>query len=273
MSATVERVTSADGTAIAYERRGEGPPIIVVDGALCSRSFGPSPKLAPLLASQFRVITYDRRGRGESGDTAPYAAEREVEDLAALVKIAGNGVSLYGSSSGAALAIRAVASGQPVQKLCIYETPFVFPDSPPPLPPDRQSEIEQMVAEGRRGDAVKTFLRMVGVPAAVLPLMRVMPGVWSNLTAVAHTLPHDFALLGHSAAGKPLPEQLSVAMAAIQVPTLVGVGSKSPAWMRHTMQRVAGAIAGAKLRVLDGQTHTISAKAARNMLVAFLVGS
>jgi pimeloyl-ACP methyl ester carboxylesterase len=273
MSSAVERVTSADGTAIAYERRGEGPPVIVVDGALCSRSFGPSPKLAPLLASEFQVITFDRRGRGESGDTAPYSVEREVEDLAALVKVVGKGVALYGSSSGAALSIRAVASGLPVQRLVIYETPFVFPDGPSPVPPDRQSEIEQMVARGRRGDAVKTFMRMVGVPAVVLPLMRVMPGVWSSLTAVAHTLPYDFALLGHSAAGKPLPAEISAAMGAIHVPTLVGVGGKSPAWMRHTMERVAGAIAGAKLRVLDGQTHTISAKAARDMLVAFLGGS
>jgi pimeloyl-ACP methyl ester carboxylesterase len=263
-------VASTDGTRIAFERHGAGPPLILVDGAMCSRSFGPMPKLVPLLARRFDVISFDRRGRGESGDRAPYAIEREVEDLAALVTAAGGGASIFGISSGAALAIRAAASGLAVRKLVLYEPPFVVPGAPPPLPPDRQAEIEQMVADGRRGDAVKAFMRMVGVPGIFLPIMRIMPGVWSKLTAAANTLPHDFAALGHSAAGKPLPADISQAMAAIKVPTLVGVGSKSPPWMQHAVQSVAGAIAGAEMRVLDGQTHNLSAKAADEMIARFL---
>ena len=270
--AHVAYVASADGTRIAYERSGEGPPLILVDGALCHRRFGPMIKLAPLLARRFTVIAFDRRGRGESGDTGAYAIEREVEDLAALVKVAGGAASLFGVSSGAALAIRAAASGMALKKLALYEPPFVVPGSPPPLPPDRLGEIEQMVASGRRGDAVKAFMRMVGVPALVLPIMRVVPGLWSKLTASAHTLPYDFAALGHSAAGKPMPTAIAQAMAAIQVPTLAGVGSKSPPWMQHAVQAVAKAIAGAKLKVLQGQTHNLAAGPANDMLVEFLLG-
>ncbi len=266
---TVEHAASADGTRIAFERSGEGPPVILVDGALCHRRFGPMPKLVPLLARRFRVITFDRRGRGESGDTAPYAIEREIEDLAALVEVAG-GAALFGVSSGAALAIRAAGSGLAVPKLALYEPPFVVPASPSPLPPDRQGEIEQLVAAGRRSDAVKAFMRMVGVPAIALPIMRVMPGVWSKLVESAHTLPYDFAALGHSAAGKPLPAAIAQAMAAIHVPTLAGVGGKAPPWMRAAVEAVASGIAGATLKVLPGQTHNLAATAANGMLVEFL---
>ncbi len=263
------KVLSSDGNAIAYDRSGEGPPLILVDGAFCHRSFGPTPKLAPLLAKHFTVISYDRRGRGESGDTAPYAVEREIEDLKALVDAAGGSVFLYGTSSGAVLALRAVASGLDVRKLALFEPPLVIAGSPPPVQPDLKPQIAEMVAAGRRGDAVKTFMKMVGVPAVFIPLMRIMPGVWSKLTAVAHTLPYDFAVLGDTGAGKPLPGELTQAMASIKVPTLVADGGKSPKWMHHTAEVVAEAIPHAQRRTLEGQNHNVSEKAIAPVLVEF----
>lgn len=267
-----KNTTSKDGTRIAYETMGHGPAVILVDGAFCYRQFGPMPKLAPHLAKRFTVYTYDRRGRGESGDTAPYALERELEDLAALVEAAGGSASLVGLSSGAVLAMRAAASGLAIPRLALYEPPLVVAGAPGPVPPDRVEEITRHVAEGRRGDAVKTFMRMVGVPAIFVPVMRLMPGVWPKLTAVAHTLPYDFAILGDTGAGKPMPAELRSAMASIRAPTLVGIGGKSPAYMRHTAETVAKSIPGAELRVLDGQTHNVSEKALAPVLEEFLAG-
>lgn len=262
-------VTSKDGTRIAYDKTGGGAPVILVDGAFCYRQFGPMPKLATRLAERFTVVTYDRRGRGESGDTAPYSVEREVEDIRALVDVVGGAASLVGLSSGAVLAMRAAASGLPVRKLALYEPPLVVAGAPSP-PPDRYAEVRAHVEAGRRGKAVGTFMRMVGMPAILLPFMRIMPGVWSRLTAVAHTLPYDFDVLGDTGAGKPMPEELRGTMASIKVPTLVGLGGKSPPYMRHTAETVAKAIPGAQLRVLEGQTHNVSDKALAPILVEFL---
>jgi len=130
----MKKVLSRDGTSIAFERLGDGPPLILVDGALCHRRFGPMPKLAPLLARDFTVFMYDRRGRGDSGDTAPYAVEREVEDIDALIEEGGGSAFLYGVSSGAALALEAASRGLGIRKLALYEAPFIVDDSRPPLP-------------------------------------------------------------------------------------------------------------------------------------------
>jgi pimeloyl-ACP methyl ester carboxylesterase len=265
----VSAVISSDGTTIAYEQRGEGRPLILIDGALCTRTFGPMPKLVPLLAHHFAVISYDRRGRGTSGDTAPYAVEREIEDIQALIEVAGGSAFLYGMSSGAVLALRVAASGPGVTKLALYEPPLTIAGSPLPVPPDRKAEITALVRSGRRGDAVTTFLRMVGAPGVAILMTRIIPGVWSKLTAVAHTLPYDFAILGETGAGKPLPAELEHVMASISVPTLVGVGGKSPAWMRHAVETVAGAIPGAAKRVLAGQRHNVSANAIAPALTEF----
>lgn len=263
-------VTSRDGTRIAYATHGQGPPLILVDGAFCYREFGPAPKLAPLLAKTHAVYAYDRRGRGESGDAKTYAVEREIEDLRALLDAAGGSAALVGLSSGAVLAMRAAAAGLPVTRLVMYEPPLVARDAPAPVPPDRWPEIETHLAAGRRSDAVKAFMRMVGVPAFAIPLMRVMPGVWSKLTAVAPTLPYDHEVLGRGSAEKPMPASVEAAMRAVRVPTLVGLGGKSPAYMRHTAETVAKTIPGAKLRVLDGQTHNVSEKALAPVVTEFL---
>lgn len=263
-------VRSKDGTTISYSQTGHGPPLILVDGAFCSRSFGPMPKLVPLLAPHFTVISYDRRGRGASGDTQPYAAEREVEDLQALAGMVGGPVSLYGASSGAVLALRAAVSGIDVTRLVLFEPPVVLAGSPPPVPPDHMGRIAEMVAAGRRGDAVKTFMRMVGTPAIFIPLMRIMPGVWSKLTGVAHTLPYDFAVLDNGGAGQPLSAELRRMMASIKAPTLMLVGGKSPGWMFHAVQTFADNIPGAAHRVLPGQNHNAAATAIAPVLVEFL---
>ena len=156
---------SADGTLIAYETHGDGPPLILVDGALCSRAMGPSAALAKTLAEQFTVITYDRRGRGESADAVPYAVQREIEDLAALIAATGGAAFVCGVSSGAVLALEAAAFGLPITGLALYEPPFIVDDSRPPMPADYVDQLNVFLASGRRGDAVRLFMRNVGMPA------------------------------------------------------------------------------------------------------------
>src|SRR6267378_6662652 len=152
----MNRVRSRDGTTIAYDRlgSGRGPPVILVDGAFCSRAFGPMPKLAPLLARDFTVFMYDRRGRGASGDTAPYAVKREIDDIDALIREAGGSAFVYAISSGAALALEAAATGLSITKLALYEAPFMVgtPAHRPPV--NHHAHLVQLIAEGRRGDAV-----------------------------------------------------------------------------------------------------------------------
>jgi pimeloyl-ACP methyl ester carboxylesterase len=258
-------VRSLDGTSIAFDTVGAGPPLILVDGALCHRTFGPMPKLARELASRFTVLTYDRRGRGDSGDTLPYAVEREVEDLDALIEEAGGSAFVYGISSGAALALDAAARGLSIRKLALYEAPFIVDGSRPPLPDDYLARLTGMIATGRRGDAVKLFMNTVGVPAVFLALMRIMP-VWAKLTAVAHTLVYDFRIVGDHQRGRPLP---AGAWEGVTMPTLVMDGGKSPAWIRTAMRSLAGVLPRAMYRTLPGQTHMVTAKAHVPALVDF----
>ena len=257
------QTTSRDGTAIAYERVGDGPPVILIDGALCSRAFGPMPKLAPLLAGPFTVYMYDRRGRGESGDTSPYAKERELEDLAALIGVAGGSAALVGLSSGGALALEAAASGLPVTGVVAYEPPYVEPDGAT-RGREHPHRLQELLAAGDRGGAVKYFMRaMVGVPAPFVFMMRLMPGLWRKLKAVGHTLPYDCAVMGDfTVPGKRL--------AHIAVPALVMHGSKTDARLKRAAAGVAGAIAGAQAKALDGQTHNVSAAVLAPAVVEFL---
>src|SRR5215210_7220072 len=184
----MKTVTSKDGTRIAYDELGGGPPLVLIGGALNTRSFGPNGSLAELLAERFTVINYDRRGRGDSGDTAPYSVEREIEDLDALIEAAGGSACVFGISSGAALALEAANRGLDIEKLALYEVPFVVDDSRPPVPDDYLERPEGLVAMGRRGDAVRLFMREgIGLPAVFVAMMRFMPA-WSKLKAVAHTV-------------------------------------------------------------------------------------
>ncbi|MEP6472088.1 MAG: alpha/beta hydrolase [Gemmatimonadota bacterium] len=258
-------VRSKDGTQIGYEKTGTGPLLILVDGALCSRANGPMAALALPLAREFTVIRYDRRGRGESGDTAPYAVAREVEDIEALINAAGDRASVYGLSSGAALALEAAAAGLPIMRLALYEPPFIVDDSRPPMPADYVARLNQLLAEDRRGDMVAMFMRSVEVPAFFVGLMRLMP-VWKKLTAVANTLPYDLTILSGNQAGKPLsPDR----WAAVTISTLVMDGGKSPPWMRHSAAALAQVLPNAQRRTLPGQNHMIGAAALAPTLLEF----
>jgi pimeloyl-ACP methyl ester carboxylesterase len=258
----MRQVRSRDGTTIAYDRLGAGPPVILVDGAFCSRSFGPMPKLASHLARDFTVFAYDRRGRGDSGDTAPYAVEREIEDLNALIREAGGSAFVYAISSGAALALEAAASGLSIRKLALYEPPFMVgtPSHRPPV--DHQAQLVRLVAEGRRGDAVKYYMKdIIGMPGLLVTLFRLLP-MWSKLKAVAPSLPHDSAVMGDFS----LPARRA---ASLDMPTLVISGEKSMPVLREAAQRLSEVIPGAQLRKLPGQTHNVAAAALAPALKEF----
>jgi len=260
----VKAVRSQDGTAIAFDRIGHGSPLILVDGALCYRAIGPSTPLAKLLAPHFTVFTYDRRGRGDSGDTTPYAVEREVEDLEAVLNEAGGAAFVWGISSGAALALEATNRLAGIKKLALYEPPFIVDESRSSTEDDWAC-IREAVAAGRRGDAVKLFLKSVGVPAFFATLLPLMP-MWSKLKAMAHTLPYDRAIVQANQRGKPLPVDR---WTSVTVPTLVMVGEKSPMWLHRSMRSLASTLPNAQLRTLARQTHNVSGKALAPVLHAF----
>jgi pimeloyl-ACP methyl ester carboxylesterase len=258
----MNQVTSRDGTAIAYERSGEGPALILVDGALCSRAFGPMPRLAPLLAPRFTVYVYDRRGRGESTDTLPHAREREVEDIGALIQEAGGSASLLGLSSGAALALEAAAAGLAIEKVVAYEPPYVDAGGQDDRP-DHQGELERRLAAGDRAGAVTYFMRsMVGVPFPFVLAMKLMPWVWRKMKAVAHTLPYDAAVMS----GFRVP---TVRLARIRVPTLALHGARTDVRLQKAARAVADAVPGAQIGTLAGQTHNVAPTALAPAVVEF----
>ena len=246
---------SNDGTTIAYDRHGSGPVVILVGGALGYRKFKKMEELAELLSDRCTVINYDRRGRGDSTEVKPFAVEREIEDIAALVEAEGGSASLWGWSSGGALALRAAAAGVPVERVSVYEVPFmVTPDADRPTP-DYGARLDALVAAGDRSGAVKHFMRnAIGIPAPFVALMRLMP-MWKGLKAVAHTLPYDWAALGeHTMYGAELdPEE----WAAVTVPTLVVHGEKSPAVLRDGSRALAEVLPNAELRALEGLSHNV----------------
>jgi pimeloyl-ACP methyl ester carboxylesterase len=259
-------VTSSDGTTIAYDRSGEGPTLVLVGGALSDRSAVGS--LTEALAPRFTVIAYDRRGRGDSGDTAPYAVEREIEDLEALVAEAGGSAFVFGHSSGAALALEATARGLPVTKLALYEPPFIVDDGHEPLPDDYVERLTELAASGRRGDAVEYFLTSgPGVPPEVVAGMRSEP-FWPGMEKIAHTLAYDGAVMGDTMSGRPLPGDR---WASVTVPTLVMDGDQSPAWARNSVASLARILPNAERRSLEGQDHGAAPEVLAPVLVEFLL--
>jgi len=259
-------ITSQDGTKIAFTKQGSGPPLIVVDGAFCFRENGPSPQLAALLAPHFTVFTYDRRGRGESGATAPNAIAREVEDLRALVEEAGGSAHLVGISSGAALSLHAAAEGVPAKKLALFEPPYLAAGARPRSFSEMKARLQELVSAGDRAGAVRFFMAEVfGAPRFFVALMPfLMRGAWRKNESVAHTLPSDLALLEDASV-------LSTRSAAIAVPTLVIGGEKSPRDLRDAVSRVAGALPNARELFLPGQTHNFAAAALAPVLVEYLL--
>jgi len=262
---STEFATSADGTRIAFERSGSGPLLVLIDGALCFRDFGPGRPMSAELSDRFTVVIYDRRGRGESGDTAPYAPAREFEDLAAVIAAAGGDAYVMGQSSGAAIAYRAAAAGVPMRKLIGYEAPWVgVANGADGAPSHYESELKALLARGENGKAVGYFMvTMVGAPFFVPAMMRLMPKVWASMRAIASTLPYDAAVMG-APFTPPLDE-----LGRIRVPALVLCGGKSPKSMQAAEEAVASAIPGAQYGTLPGQTHQVSPKALAPLIAEF----
>lgn len=263
-----DSVTSKDGTRIAFDRSGQGPALIVVGGALSDRS-GWTP-LAELLAPRFSVFSYDRRGRGDSEDTPPYTVEREIEDLEAVIDEAGGAAFVHGQSSGAVLALEATARfPAKVRKLSLYEPPLIIDDSRPPPPEDYASQIDELIAANRRGDAVAFFLtEVVGTPAEAVAQMRSAP-TWPALEALAHTLAYDVAVMDDKMAGDPLPARQ---WASATVPALVMDGGASPEWIRNSARALADVLPDAQHRTLDGQTHVAAPEVLAPELEQFFLG-
>lgn len=241
-------ITSADGTTIAYERTGSGPALILVDGAMCFRAAGPMRPLATLLRNGFTVYTYDRRGRGESSDTMPYAVAREVEDLRALIAEAGGEAFVYGISSGAALALTTAAAGPGITRLALYEPPFMAEAGGDVRAKEYTARLGELLRAGRRGDAVALFMTYVGVPAQAVAGLRAQPG-WATLEAIAPTLAYDDEILGDGGVPRDL---------AITVPTLVLGGGASPPGLQRAAKATADALSTAEHRTLGGQTHDVA---------------
>lgn len=261
----METVTSKDGTTIAFERSGEGPALILVDGALCSHAFGPMRPLAALLAPHFTVYAYDRRGRGESGDTAPFALEREVEDIDALIAAAGGSALVYGISSGAALALEAAHQlPSRITKLALYEAPYSVDEPSVERFKAYRAQVGEVLAQGRRGDAVELFMRLVGASDEGVAATRQSPA-WPEFEAVAPTLAYDAAALGDSS----VPVDRA---AVVSTPTLVMDGGASFPFMHTAADNLASALPHAQRRTLEGQTHEVAAEALAPVLVEFFAG-
>ncbi|HMJ21111.1 MAG TPA: alpha/beta fold hydrolase [Terriglobales bacterium] len=253
MDPVQKNVASKDGTIIAFEQTGTGPVVILVAAALADR--GGTTRLAKHLAEHFTVINYDRRGRGKSTDTQPYAVGREVEDIEALIDASGGSAFVFGSSSGSVLALEAASKlGPKVKKLFMYEPPFIIDDSHPPMADDFIKQVTELVSAGRRNDAVKLFFaKGMGIPSIAVTLMRLLMPGWSKMAGMAHTLPYDLTILAGTQAGKPLPSKRWAATAA---PTQVVVGGKSEPFFHNGARALVEILPNAQYRSLEGRDHS-----------------
>ncbi len=247
ITSTIQTITSNDGTRLAAEVTGSGPAIVLVCGGSVDR--GSNAGLAAVLATDFTVWNFDRRGRGDSGDTAPYAVEREIEDIEAVIAAAGGHAHLYGTSSGAGLALEAAAAGAAVDKLVLWEPPYnVDPAGRPPA--DSVEQLDRMVAEGRRDDAATFFMvDMVGLPAEFAAFARTQPW-WAGQLAIAHTLAYDTRVMGDYS----VPTEKA---AKVTVPTLILTGGSSFALFRPTAEALVAALPDGRTAILDGQEHNV----------------
>ncbi|SEC14330.1 alpha/beta hydrolase [Paenibacillus sp. GP183] len=257
----MQTVRSKDGTTIAFDKFGHGQSIILVGGALNNRNTPPVGKpLAELLSANFTVFAYDRRGRGASGDTSPYAVEREIEDLQALILEAGGAANVFGLSSGAILALEAAAYGLNIKKLALFEPPFNVVDSRPRI--SFAPHVNDLIASGRRGDALEFFMtKVVEIPSEVVAQFRNAP-MWPSLEGLAHTLVYDLTIVGY---GSLPTERINTILA----PALLIVGGTSPSWMRQAGKAVMDALPHGQVRILEGQNHSAGPEALAPVLQEF----
>jgi pimeloyl-ACP methyl ester carboxylesterase len=248
--AKMEKARSKDGTPIAFERRGSGKPLILVGGALSDRAS--AALLASVLETGFAVFSYDRRGRGDSGDSESCSIEHEVEDLASLIDAAGGSAFVFGHSSGAALALESAARGLPIERLALYEPPFIV-DGARELPPEGyEARLESLIGSGRAGEAVRYFLTVaVQVPEATVARMEASP-MWRGMEAMARSLLHDQAVMEGKMTGTAIREG---AWSSVGMPTLVIDGGASPTWIRNSAAMLAKSLPKGRYRSLEGQTH------------------
>jgi pimeloyl-ACP methyl ester carboxylesterase len=262
----MKTVTSKDGTTIAFDKAGQGSALILVGGAFEQRAMdSETARLAalPLLAQHFTLYHYDRRGRGDSTDTLPYAVQREVEDVEALIDAAGGSAYVFGISSGAALALEAaLALGTKIKKVALYDPPYN--DDPDARQAWRtfRKQVGEALAEGRRGDAVGLFMMLMGVPAEALDEMRQYP-MWGMWEALAPTIAYEGAVMGDDAS---VPSERA---SRLTIPALLMNGSESYPFMVESTAKLAKAVPGAQYRVLEGQTHEVAAEAIAPVLIEF----
>ncbi|WP_369392033.1 alpha/beta fold hydrolase [Streptomyces sp. CG1] len=255
-----KKTTSRDGTALAYQVTGQGPTVILVSGAMSTG--GTMAPLAHRLADRCTAVVYDRRGRGASGDTAPYSVAREVEDLAALIGAVGGDAALFGVSSGGALVLEAAASGLPVRRVAVYEVPYAdFLQDGAEREATYKEALTEALADGRRGDAVELFLRLTGLGEEMIQGARQSP-MWAGMEAVAPSLAHDDTVMGDGL----LPREQ---LAAISVPVLAVAGGASPGWMREASREISRAAPEGSYRELAGQTHMVDPQVLAPLLEKF----
>lgn len=260
----MSQVISKDGTSIAYDKTGIGPAVLLVDGAMTYRAFfGLRGPLSAGISKHFTVYAYDRRGRGESTDTKPYAVEREIEDIEALIEEAGGSVYLFGISSGAVLALKAAAElgATRVAKLALYEAPLTFGNEAKQASAQYTRQLTELLEADKRGDAVALFMATVGLPAEMIKGMRHSPE-WPIMEALAPTLAYDNAIMGDGS----LPVD---AAKAATMPALVLDGSASPDFMHEAAEALAKAMPHAERKTLEGQTHEVSPEALAPVLISF----
>jgi pimeloyl-ACP methyl ester carboxylesterase len=262
----VDKVTSRDGTPIAFDRLGDGPPVIMVCGAMCGRAL--MRPTAEELAKHFTVFNYDRRGRGDSADTAPYAVEREIEDIGALIIEAGGTASVYGHSSGAGLVLHAAAHGLPIAKIVLHDPPYAPDGDEEARRSSREygENLKAVLSDERRGDAVELFMTMVGMPQEMVEGMRHTPR-WAELEAIAPTLAYDSEVMGDIGRDGTMPvDQAS----RVTVPALVLTGGADYPWMTEVGRRLADAMPNGRHRVLEGQEHAVPPEVLVPVLAEFL---
>ena len=270
----MQTVISSDGSTIAYDRQGDGPPVILVDGALgdrtLDRKFKQLSGISDSLSSRFTVVIYDRRGRGESTEAGPFDVQREIEDVAALIQAVGGRASLFGFSSGGALALRAAGAGIGVDRVAVYEAPFVVDPADKGPTPDYGRRLDTLIAADDRSGAVKHFMRnAMGMPAPMVAVMRLTP-IWKPMRANAPTLRYDWAALGeHNMQGRPLQAE---EWASVTMPALVVYGGDSPSGLQNGARALAGILPDAELRVLDGMGHRLKTNVLAPVLGEFFAG-